>query len=83
MVGRPCVNKHQAYNFHRPSALWIAQIIVDLEFASVQSFVFSVMVYFMCHLVRDAGVLPYFLLGHRHGIPGDDTIFPHRRNAMS
>jgi len=36
MVGRPIVNKHRSYTFHRPSALWIAQIIVDLAFAAVQ-----------------------------------------------
>ena len=62
MVGRPCINKHRAYTFHRPSALWIAQIIVDLGFAAVQIFVFSVMVYFMCHLVRDAGAFFIFYL---------------------
>ena len=62
MLGRPIVNKHRAYTFHRPSALWIAQIIVDLAFAAVQIFVFSVMVYFMCHLVRDAGAFFTFYL---------------------
>ena len=63
MLGRPIINKHRAYTFHRPSALWIAQIIVDLAFASVQIFVFSVMVYFMCHLVRDAAAFfTYYLM---------------------
>ena len=62
MLGRPIVNKHRAYTFHRPSALWIAQIVIDLAFAMVQIFVFSVMVYFMCHLVRDAGAFFTFYL---------------------
>lgn len=63
MLGRPIVNKHRAYTFHRPSALWIAQIVVDLAFAAVQIFVFSVIVYFMCHLVRDAGAFfTYYLI---------------------
>ena len=62
MLGRPIVNKHRAYTFHRPSALWIAQIIVDLAFAAVKIFVFSVMVYFMCHLVRDAGAFFTFYI---------------------
>lgn len=62
MLGRSIVNKHRAYTFHRPSALWIAQIIVDLAFAAVKIFVFSVMVYFMCHLVRDAGAFFAFYL---------------------
>ena len=62
MLGRPIVNKHRAYTFHRPSALWIAQIIIDLAFAAIQIFVFSIMVYFMCHLVRDAGAFFTFYL---------------------
>ena len=62
MLGRPIVNKHRAYTFHRPSALWIAQIIVDLAFAAVKVFVFSVMVYFMCHLIRDAGAFFTFYI---------------------
>lgn len=62
MIGRAIVNKHRAYTFHRPSALWLAQIMVDLSFAAVQIFVFSVMVYFMCHLVRDAGAFFTFYL---------------------
>ena len=28
MLGRPIVNKHRAYTFHRPGALWLAQILV-------------------------------------------------------
>jgi len=62
MLGRSIVSKHRAYTFHRPSALWIAQIIVDLGFAAVQIFVFSVIVYFMCHLVRDAGAFFTFYI---------------------
>ena len=62
MLGRPIVNKHRAYTFHRPSALWIAQITVDLAFAAAQILVFSIMVYFMCGLVRDAGAFFIFVL---------------------
>ncbi|CAK3828461.1 ABC transporter [Lecanosticta acicola] len=62
MVGRPIVNKHRAYTFHRPSALWIAQICVDMAFQSVQILVFSIMVYFMCGLVYDAGAFFTFFL---------------------
>ena len=62
MLGRAVINKHKSYTFHRPSALWIAQIIVDLGFACVQILVFSIMVYFMCHLVRDAGAFFTFYL---------------------
>lgn len=62
MIGRPIVNKHKAYTFHRPSALWIAQIIVDTGFAAAQILLFSIMVYFMCGLVLDAGAFFTFYL---------------------
>ncbi|KAH8599017.1 ABC-2 type transporter-domain-containing protein [Bisporella sp. PMI_857] len=55
MLGRPIVNKHKAYTFHRPSALWLAQICVDMCFSAVQIMVFSIMVYFMCGLALSAG----------------------------
>ncbi|KAI9871192.1 MAG: hypothetical protein M1830_003216, partial [Pleopsidium flavum] len=62
MLGRPIVNKHRAYTFHRASALWIAQIIVDLAFSAVQILVFSIIVYFMCGLVREPGAFFTFVL---------------------
>jgi ATP-binding cassette subfamily G (WHITE) protein 2 (SNQ2) len=62
MLGRPIVNKHRAFTFHRPSALWIAQITVDTAFAAVQICVFSIIVYFMCGLVLDAGAFFTFIL---------------------
>ncbi|KAF1943987.1 ABC transporter CDR4 [Clathrospora elynae] len=62
MIGRPIINKHRAFTFHRPSALWIAQIGVDLLFASAQILVFSIIVYFMTNLVRDAGAFFTFTL---------------------
>jgi len=62
MIGRPIVNKHKAYTFHRPSALWIAQILVDLAFSAAQIMLFSIIVYFMCGLVRDAGAFFTFYL---------------------
>ncbi|KAK7418333.1 ATP-binding cassette transporter snq2 [Neonectria magnoliae] len=62
MTGRAIVNKHKAYAFHRPSALWIAQIIVDQAFAASQILVFSIIVYFMTNLVRDAGAFFTFYL---------------------
>lgn len=55
MIGRPIVNKHKAYAFHRPSALWIAQIFVDTIFSAVQILVFSIIVYFLTNLNRTAG----------------------------
>ena len=62
MVGRPILNKHKAYAFHRPSALWIAQIIVDQAFAASQILLFCVIVYFMTNLARSAGAFLIFFL---------------------
>lgn len=62
MLGRPIVNKHKAYTFHRPSALWIAQILVDLLFAATQILVFCIIVYFMTNLARSAGAFFTFYL---------------------
>ncbi len=62
MLGRPIVNKHRAFTFYRPSALWIAQVGVDLLFSAAQIFVFSVIVYFMTGLVRDPGAFFTFVL---------------------
>lgn len=62
MTGRAIVNKHKAYAFHRPSALWIAQIFVDQAFAASQILIFSIIVYFMTDLVRDAGAFFTFYL---------------------
>lgn len=62
MMGRPIVNKHKAYAFHRPSALWIAQIFVDTAFSAVQILVFSIMVYFMVNLHRTPGAFFTFYL---------------------
>jgi ABC-type multidrug transport system ATPase subunit/ABC-type multidrug transport system permease subunit len=62
MINRSIVNKHRAYTFYRPGALWTAQISVDISFASVQILLFSILVYFMCGLVYDAGAFFTFYL---------------------
>ncbi|KAK8078824.1 hypothetical protein PG994_002631 [Apiospora phragmitis] len=62
MTGRAIVNKHKAYAFHRPSALWIAQIFVDTAFSAVRIMVFSIIVYFMTNLTRSASAFFTFYL---------------------
>ncbi|KAH8666459.1 ABC-2 type transporter [Xylariales sp. PMI_506] len=62
MTGRAIVNKHKAYAFHRPSALWIAQIFVDTAFSAVRILVFCIIVYFMSNLNRTAGAFFTFYL---------------------
>jgi len=62
MTGRAIVMKHKAYAFHRPSALWLAQIIVDQAFSATEIMLFSIIVYFMANLVREAGAFFTFYL---------------------
>ncbi|PHH74283.1 hypothetical protein CDD80_3183 [Ophiocordyceps camponoti-rufipedis] len=62
MLGRAVVDKHRAYGFHRPSALWIAQMAVDQAFAATEILAFSVVVYLMTELVRDAAAFFIFYL---------------------
>ncbi|KAL2105740.1 hypothetical protein VUR80DRAFT_7842 [Thermomyces stellatus] len=62
MTGRAITNKHRNYAFHRPSALWIAQILVDQAFAATQIMFFSIIVYFMTGLHRTPGAFFTFYL---------------------
>lgn len=62
MTGRGIVNKHKSYAFHRPSALWIANIFIDAAFSAARILVFSVIVYFMTNLHRTAGAFFTFYL---------------------
>ncbi|KAK1143846.1 ATP-binding cassette transporter snq2 [Aspergillus melleus] len=62
MMGRSIVNKHRQFTFYRPSALFIAQILVDASFAIARILVFSIIVYFMCGLALDAGAFFIFVL---------------------
>ncbi|KAI9374499.1 ABC-2 type transporter-domain-containing protein [Aspergillus egyptiacus] len=62
MMGRALVNKHRQFAFYRPSALFVAQVFVDATFAIARILVFSIIVYFMCGLVRDAGAFFTFVL---------------------
>ncbi|KAI6246363.1 ABC multidrug transporter [Erysiphe necator] len=55
MMGRPVVNKHKAFAFYRPSALWLAHLIVDMAFSAAKILVFCIIVYFMTGLVLEAG----------------------------
>ncbi|OJJ48427.1 hypothetical protein ASPZODRAFT_24059 [Penicilliopsis zonata CBS 506.65] len=62
MMGRAVVNKHRQFTFYRPSALWIAQILVDTIFATARILLFAIIVYFMCGLVLNAGAFFTFVL---------------------
>lgn len=62
MMGRSIVNKHRSFTFYRPSALFLAQILVDTAFSAFRILLFSIIVYFMCGLSLDAGAFFIFVL---------------------
>ncbi|EWY84352.1 hypothetical protein FOYG_14104 [Fusarium oxysporum NRRL 32931] len=62
VTGRSILAKHKAYAFHRPSALWIAQVIVDQAFAITEILVFTTIIYFMSGLIRTPGAFFTFFL---------------------
>jgi ABC-type multidrug transport system ATPase subunit/ABC-type multidrug transport system permease subunit len=62
MLGRPVVSKHRAYTFYRPSALWIAQVFIDMAFQSLVITSFALMVYFSTGLVHEPGAFFAFLV---------------------
>ncbi|KAH8807222.1 ABC-2 type transporter [Xylogone sp. PMI_703] len=63
MHGRGIVAKHKSFAFHRPSALWIGQILVDQVFAVAEIMAFSLIVYFTTHLYRSpAAFFTFFLM---------------------
>ncbi|KAL8735764.1 MAG: hypothetical protein Q9166_000627 [cf. Caloplaca sp. 2 TL-2023] len=64
VLGRPIINKHRSFTFHRPSALWIAQILVDTLYMAPQTLVFSIIVYFISGLALDPGAFFTFYLAN-------------------
>ncbi|KAI8968505.1 ABC-2 type transporter-domain-containing protein [Mycotypha africana] len=55
LTGRPILEKHKQYALYRPSAFYIAQVIMDIPYAFVQVLVFELCAYFMMDLSLDAG----------------------------
>lgn len=60
--GRVVVARHRDYAFYRPSAVVIARVVLDLPVVAVQSFVFSIILYWMSDLTADAGRFFIYLL---------------------
>lgn len=55
MMGRPVLEKHKHFAMYRPSAYYVAQVIMDIPYALVQVALFLVCAYFMMGLNLDAG----------------------------
>jgi ABC-type multidrug transport system ATPase subunit len=55
MMGRPVLEKHKQYALYRPSAFYVAQVILDVPLAAIQVVVFQIAAYFMMGLELNAG----------------------------
>ncbi|KAF9585985.1 hypothetical protein BGW38_010677 [Lunasporangiospora selenospora] len=55
MQGRPILYKHKNFAMYRPSAFAIAQICIDIPLVAAQIILFSIILYFMAGLQRQAG----------------------------
>ncbi|ORZ27232.1 ABC-2 type transporter-domain-containing protein [Lobosporangium transversale] len=60
--GRPILYKLKKYAMYRPSALCIAQAIVDIPINVIHTLIYSCIVYFMAGLQRTAGKFFIFVL---------------------
>ncbi|KAG0172189.1 hypothetical protein DFQ30_011013 [Apophysomyces sp. BC1015] len=50
LTGRPILEKHKQYALYRPSAFYIAQVIIDIPYAVAQVLLFEICSYFMMGL---------------------------------
>ncbi|KAG1466250.1 hypothetical protein G6F56_004724 [Rhizopus delemar] len=55
LTGRPILEKHKQYALYRPSAFYIAQVIMDVPYAIAQVLLFEICSYFMMGLNLSAG----------------------------
>ncbi|KAG0791294.1 hypothetical protein G6F22_006173 [Rhizopus arrhizus] len=55
LTGRPILEKHKQYALYRPSAFYVAQVIMDIPYAIAQVLLFEICSYFMMGLDLSAG----------------------------
>ncbi|KAI8969248.1 ABC-2 type transporter-domain-containing protein [Mycotypha africana] len=55
LMGRPVLEKHKQYALYRPSAYYIAQVILDIPYTLAQVLLYSICSYFMMGLNLTAG----------------------------
>lgn len=60
--GRAVMSKHKAFSMYRPSAVYIAQTLGDLPIFFVQIVIFTLIIYWMAGLKREAGNYFIFFL---------------------
>lgn len=54
-IGRPIINRHKDFGFHRPSAYALACVVADIPIVILNITVFDIVFYFMVGYQRDAG----------------------------
>ncbi|KAG0784732.1 hypothetical protein G6F16_008005 [Rhizopus arrhizus] len=62
LMGRPILEKHKQYALYRPSAFYIAQVVMDVPYAIVQVLLFEICAYFMMGLKLTAGAFFSFFI---------------------
>ncbi|KAI8376931.1 ABC-2 type transporter-domain-containing protein [Blakeslea trispora] len=62
LTGRPILEKHKQYALYRPSAYYIAQVIMDIPYALVQVLLYEICAYFMMGLRLTAGAFFTFFV---------------------
>lgn len=50
LTGRPILEKHKQFALYRPSAFYIAQVVIDIPYSIVQVLLFELCAYFMMDL---------------------------------
>ncbi|KAL7309594.1 ATP-binding cassette transporter snq2 [Mucor circinelloides] len=55
LMGRPVLEKHKQYALYRPSAYYVAQVVMDVPYAVVQVLLFELCAYFLMGLNLTAG----------------------------
>ncbi|KAG0937676.1 hypothetical protein G6F57_007352 [Rhizopus arrhizus] len=55
LTGRPILEKHKQYALYRPSAFYLAQVIMDIPYNFAQVFIYEIISYFMMGLNLSAG----------------------------
>ncbi|CAO3650950.1 unnamed protein product [Mucor hiemalis] len=62
LMGRPILEKHKQYALYRPSAFYLAQVVMDIPYALVQVLLFEICAYFMMGLKLTAGAFFSFFV---------------------
>ncbi|KAI8885476.1 hypothetical protein K501DRAFT_293450 [Backusella circina FSU 941] len=62
LMGRPILEKHKQFALYRPSAFYIAQVVMDVPYAFVQVILFQACAYFMMGLRLTAEALLTFFV---------------------